>query len=431
MTVPNDPHHHHHHSRHDRYRPGLECCYRACKPRCTLTVAILMVYFAGRLSVMETVWMAVTDPSRFYAQQQSMLDASMKTKTTAATTATTTTTTTGEAIDFLVAGFAKCGTSTLVELLRSLPEVLMPAREVCEPFGITVSDLQSHELLKAIEYEQAVPAGTNTNGTTSIIPTNTRSSTRQIRGIKCPGGIRRWRTIYRLQQYAPQAKWIIGIRHPVEMFQSYYNYRVAEWHQRVDAMRQQQQQQQSTEQSQAPQLPEQAPPRPETLLRMKDEWQGVSTDLTRYEWFLMQLGKTWDVTTTKDLHRYTNQTHKGLKLIPHNGIRIFIYTMEQLSEEYDSPMDLEFRQSLQRFLGLSTPLPNIPRENVQTDEYPESIRICDERFRNLRTMLIGQATITAKWIAEEFMASTDVVVANPHHFRKLLRSWKRDPCSKS
>jgi hypothetical protein len=64
-------------------------------------------------------------------------------------------------------------------------------------------------------------------------------------------------------------KIIVGVRHPVSWFQSYYNYRVIEIHDKNVVIQ---------------------PPTAESLIGSKS-WMGVSTDGARFELGLMQLGK--------------------------------------------------------------------------------------------------------------------------------------------
>lgn len=292
-------------------------------------------------------------------------------------------------LDFFVAGFAKCGTTSLLSLFANLPETEMAPQEVCAPFAANLTNAKGLQLL--------TDAAVN-------------METGKKRGIKCPAGIRTVSAIERMTAFAPAAKWIIGVRHPVKMFASYYNYRISELHNRNESL------------ADIPLI--------ESLTGLQKQWKGVSTDITRYEWFLMQLGKT--NMTTEDLGKYTNNTWKALRVVP-NNIRLFLYTMEQLDEDPEDLQSVEmsrkFRLTLQEYLGLKSSIPTVPRTNVNFREvHPESIQICDDQYDSLREGLVRHAAVTVDWILNEFLASPDVVVANREHFAEILSTWKKDPC---
>ena len=85
---------------------------------------------------------------------------------------------------------------------------------------------------------------------------------------------------------------------------------------------------------------------------------------------------------------------------------------------------------MQRFLNLETSIDPFTNENNNTDvHYPgSSIRICDDKYRNLRSLLTRQGNITREWIEEKFMLSNDVFVSNRPHFLKSIEKWGTDPC---
>lgn len=58
---------------------------------------------------------------------------------------------------------------------------------------------------------------------------------------------------------------------------------------------------------------------------------------------------------------------------------------------------------------------------------PETINICDERFRELRTILIRQGNNTMKWM-KAFIQSDDVFVGGKEYFESLIQKWGDDPC---
>ena len=115
-------------------------------------------------------------------------------------------------------------------------------------------------------------------------------------------------------------------------------------------------------------------------------------------------------------------------ILTHSFI-VFLYEIEQL-EDKNVQRSTKFRHDMQRFLNLDTPLDPFTSENNNSDvHYPgSSIRICDDKYKNLRSLLTRQGNVTRKWIEENFMQSNDVFVSNRPHFLKSLEKWGVDPC---
>lgn len=108
----------------------------------------------------------------------------------------------GTVIDFVISGFPKCGTSTLMaNLARIAP--MPPAQDVCTPV---------HQIVyySYVGWEREYQ-NTTEDGVKRKI----------FRGTKCPayisgGWLEEW------SKYLPRTKIIIGIRHPLLWFQSFW-----------------------------------------------------------------------------------------------------------------------------------------------------------------------------------------------------------------
>lgn len=48
------------------------------------------------------------------------------------------------------------------------------------------------------------------------------------RSFKCPTAMYNYKSIARMEKHSPNAKFVVGMRHPVKMLQSFYNYRITE-----------------------------------------------------------------------------------------------------------------------------------------------------------------------------------------------------------
>lgn len=286
--------------------------------------------------------------------------------------------------DFVVAGFPKCGTTTLLKAFAAHEETDMALDEQCDIAAPLQGDGRVYKSLD------------RTLSTLSSDPNIKRS-------FKCPTTLYSHKSISRMEEHSPASKLIVGMRHPVEMLQSFYNYRITEIKERN--------------------LVDQKIPTLEEVMESGNPWKGVSMKSSRFDLFLMQLAKTrMSAKNMKELA----QAGYDLTIKP-NQMKIFLYTADQINEQ-DSSRATAFRSELQDFLGLTKPIDAFNHENVNHQVYPESIDICDDKWIQVRSKLIEEGAKTAKWIREQFMHSDDVVVANKEHFLQSLESWNTDPC---
>jgi hypothetical protein len=293
-------------------------------------------------------------------------------------------------LDFLVAGFPKCGTTSLLFAFQKHTGISIGERENCllvRP--IQQDDVNMRELDRSL----------------AQLDDNTKSSDKLL-GLKCPDTLNNFKTIHRLAQHSPQCKFVIGVRHPVKMLQSFYNYRVTEIYDK-----------------------HLTDPIPDLLdvLSKKVPWKDVSLDSGRFELKLLQFAKT--NMTVSDLNMLLDRPHYAIKP---NRFKIFLYALEQINDDSDGDRSAEFRQDLQSFLELPTPIQTFGHENlnrfVGSKAHGETVDICDAHFDSIREKLVENSRKTAVWIRDQFMASPDVVVSNRAYFTKILEDWMKDPC---
>lgn len=299
--------------------------------------------------------------------------------------------------DFIVAGFPKCGTTSLLKTFAAHPEIDMAAQEQCAIAAPVLADAFVYQKLDATLH--AMPSAIDGHSATK-------------RAFKCPNAMFTYKSIGRLEKHSPDAKLVVGIRHPVQMMQSFYNYRVTEIYERglagtVDI-----------------------PDFIELVSGGYEPWKQVSMSSVRFELFLQQLGKT--VVTPEDFAELSKHTELGYELaIKPSNFAVFLYTIDQL-EDTDETRSARFLADLQTYLGLSAPIPPIGHENknhaVGDAAYPESILICDAQYAAIRRQLVQNGIQTANWLRDHFLHSPDVHVANPEHFVATLESWGTDPC---
>lgn len=300
-------------------------------------------------------------------------------------------------LDFVVAGFPKCGTTTLLYALNHHPETEIAQAERCGITSLALSDKKAELYITKSLDELSAPKA------------STVGATRY--GIKCPAAIQSSTAIARIEDFnlpgGTAASLIIGLRHPIELLESFYNYRVTEIYTKKTN--------------------ETIPSFDSIVMGSgQNDWKGVSLDITRFDFYLSQLGKTPVSQTT--LNELAGR--KGVAIKPTSG-KVFLYALQQL-DDANYMRSRAFRQSLQHFLKLKTPFSPLGHENlnhfVGEQAYPQTVNICDARYQPLRTKLLAQGVETAQWIENEFMQSPDVTIANREHFILSLATWGVDPC---
>ena len=113
----------------------------------------------------------------------------------------------GLALDFAVVGFPKTGTTFLLNILKIHPQIVMPPKEFCQIHHVDGDNRTMAWLENASSSSQS----------NSGLPLKY--------GIKCPTMIRATNAIDNLVKMSDQTRLVVGVRHPVRWFQSFYNYR--------------------------------------------------------------------------------------------------------------------------------------------------------------------------------------------------------------
>ena len=108
--------------------------------------------------------------------------------------------------DFGIIGFPKTGTSFLLHALGKHPEISMPTSETCK---LSKFDKLKKENIFLIAAQQSEDERTP--------PTRY--------GFKCPTMIRRMALLEQFVPISNETRLVVGVRHPVLWFQSFYNFR--------------------------------------------------------------------------------------------------------------------------------------------------------------------------------------------------------------
>lgn len=176
----------------------------------------------------------------------------------------------------------------------------------------------------------------------------------------------------------------MGLRHPIQWFESFYNFRITN------------------------EYP--MPPAQKLIGKCKKGYQNVCTYRANFSNHLEKI-EPWR--------------------------KVFLYDVTQLREP--NPVRSErFLKDLGSFLDLHAPLKDpmlwikpgqVPPSSERAKELAKmKLNICDDQYVSLRNVLRQQASQSATWIRDVFMANRNVKVSSPDHFAKLIDSWHYDPC---
>mmetsp|Transcript_3037 Transcript_3037/g.8589 ORF Transcript_3037/g.8589 Transcript_3037/m.8589 type:complete len:484 (+) Transcript_3037:233-1684(+) len=312
-------------------------------------------------------------------------------------------------LDFLVAGFPKSGTTTLLAALHDHPEVAMDDIEYCQiARPIQQDDVNLKRLNRYLfALKNAVAQNRTIQSRTARLAASPSSLEGSVEpsmlkaGIKCPDAVKNFKAIHRLSQHSPDCRFVIGMRHPLKFVQSFYNYRLVEA-QKLDRLDQ-------------PSLSE--------IWDSNLNWWDVSPDAPRYEMFLAQFGKL-SVSLDELKEWYVERPMLAVKP---NKFKIFVYSIEQIQDPVQSAA---LRKDLQSFLGLSKPIRKFGHENKldpNVKKIPNHIDICSSEYSLIRQDILHHAQDTVAWM-HEFLKSPDVVVTNRQSLIDSINKWTTDPC---
>jgi hypothetical protein len=298
-------------------------------------------------------------------------------------------------LDFAIVGFEKCGTSTLMNWLGSHPQAQCFQEEVYDLY---------RNLTGAMIWR---------------LYTGLEQGYQYRRGYKSPVDIFNMNVFHLLDQYFPNTKLLLTLRHPVLYFQSLYNFRI-----------------QNLENATGPFLD------PTEAIGMCDpDAQGVCTDHAHFGKYMYRIGKTLaqsPITQTgKEILSDLRQYHpKSVKRIKYTRNPIFVMEMSQFTDK-DANRKAQLTHDLSQFLGLTIDLDaNAPHATpgrkwppeIQAIKDTRKMHICEEKYAVLRAELMRISRQTATWIGESFLHSPDVHVSSADFFLSSLEAWMEDPC---
>lgn len=289
-----------------------------------------------------------------------------------------------DGLDFIIAGFPKCATSSLqFKILGTHDEVHILQRvDFAEYFLKSEQDVEDLS-------RQIIEARDTTLGHDSNVKL----------GIKWPTAIvgKDIEFLTYMKKQNPTAaapKIIIGMRHPVKWFESFYNFRIRQG-------------------LEVPPLSSLSDPSKFNELR-------YFTDMVQFEKSIMQLGKVpLGVEELKWLDKYNKP------VVPTTS-KVLLYVQEQLK---DNEMATNLFQDMREFLGLEKPISYDASDGrLRSHHRPNTMDICEPKFTALRKVLIGSGKQSATWIKDNLVSSSDVVMGGKEGFLNMIENWSVDPC---
>jgi hypothetical protein len=224
------------------------------------------------------------------------------------------------------------------------------------------------------------------------------------RGFKCPGHFS-YQYLRYFRRYFTNARIIVGVRHPIRWFESFYNFLARKGHDDL--------------------------PHPNKLIGQckNHDHKGFCTDRAQFHQHLAKFGKT----------NLRDPGERALLRLPRkskNFLRtsnpIFLYDMGQIYDANATRLE-QFKVDLQHFLRLKTPLPdssNAADKTTTSRAKKKVLNICLPEYEPVRKELLAIGTRASMWIRMYFMQlpPEEVTISSPHFFADLVREWKVDPC---
>lgn len=313
-------------------------------------------------------------------------------------------------LDFAIVGFGKCGTTALINWLDDHPEINTIPKEALhlsrQRPALMVQKLYQMKVKSLLQQQETL---TESHTMNTLESTNNSTLIGRIQGFKNPSDIRRPEAMVYLRQHWPQTKLIVTVRHPVQWFQSLYNFLLNE-------MR-----------------------RTEKYLKHTSLIGGphkntayAHTGKGEFHAILSLLGKTaMDTDEELDLLKgflRKDEISDWPQRLPN---KIFFLDTAQMSDKNETRAAL-FRNDLQAFLGLKQPLPPVlhvrPGKDRKVDESLK-LDICRPEQDEVREELLRISQKASIWFRKFFLESEDVIVSSREYLEEIFASaWMQDPC---
>jgi len=291
----------------------------------------------------------------------------------------------GAILDFAIIGFAKCGTTEMMAKLSKF--AAMPLSDICTPVHQTVYYAYKNW-----------PKQYDHNGT------------KILKGTKCPRAIDP--DVSQFSTFLPRTKLIIGIRHPVLMYQSFWKMFARNQEAAFN-------------------------PYDHTKIYGKTLCLGLCLGRARYHLYLAALGKT-PLDTEERKFLAPGDYDGGKNLINKNiSNPIFLYDITQISEKESSKLEIDLIwNDLAKFLQLpDKEKMTVSRESQNNDRTPKyHVDICDEKNDDLRALIMPYGYEMSIWLCDYLLVhvadDNNFIIPDPDRFCKIIRGYSKDPCGR-
>lgn len=315
-------------------------------------------------------------------------------------------------LDYAIIGMPKTGTTSILKLLSN-HTLTLENKERC--------DLNINDIPLLVNDLYKLKSKTSNRLLAKKPP---------ITGLKCPLDISSFTSLQNYASYFYDSNLIIGLRHPIKWFESFYNFRVRN----MNNM-----------------------PSTEKLLNncVKGS-HGVCAWRANISDFLYQLNKTTaqcfdnkkgiiDDRCLMEQKKYMSL--KNTKRVEGHVGKVFIYLIDQFEEKH---LEEKLVHDLFKFLDIEFPAQNLFTQNdnitlhvpkistvgafdhipgVKETTMKDMIDICDDQHQKIRDVLMDKARNASIWIRTYFLESEDVYVSSKDFVHAKLQDWMDDPCT--
>lgn len=253
-------------------------------------------------------------------------------------------------------------------------------------------------------------------------------------GTKCPRSAEQ-EGFFKMvdNQYGERVKYVVGVRHPINWFESFYNFRINN----VSLVANDGINFRTFIQLHFRKIKkgDVYPPAQELIGGCGGLSPPLCTDRARFSHFLARMGKT-SLSTEEELSLITNG--KLARSLSYNSKnKVFFYTVDQLGDKNETRSKL-FEKDLSNFIGIPVPEESVANKKrkpgIEWDEAEQKrrdelkINICDDVFKDLRKVLLEEGIKSQQWIIDYFFKSNDVFVSSRDYVVSTLKKWNVDPC---
>lgn len=301
--------------------------------------------------------------------------------------------------DFAILGFPKCASTFLRKYLSGVKDIYVAPKEQC--------DFQSHTKLHELF-----------DGRNKFFSMNaTAAASAKVRGFKCPILLEtksNLKTAMRLL-FTNKSTFIVQIRHPVDWFQSYYNYMMKVKY--PEKLLPVEKLPSSCDKHAAPYITGHG----------SRGIRNACTDRSNFHYALSRLGKT-PMTSADELRLLNNN---GMSLFPVHG-KVFLIEISQFDDPHVAD---QLRIDLASFLGMpEQSFPAIKTGFKGGSNHQEAkgrvnpVDICDKKYADVRARLVANGKRASEWIQKYFLESPEVVSSSKPYILEKLHQWGNDPC---